>query len=130
MPYKVHACPIRTGATAGKVIDQATFDRLLDLYYQKRGWDADGIPPAEVAEQFARRQGCETYSHRRGAAMRWREHRTPAVPSLNSVCESCVFPRVEIRPRSACHGRCVRWAPARRKTSSCRRCNAPARRFH
>ena len=49
MPYKVHACPIRTGATAGKVIDQATFDRLLDLYYQKRR-DADGIPPAEAAE--------------------------------------------------------------------------------
>jgi aldehyde:ferredoxin oxidoreductase len=52
MPYKVHACPIRTGATAGKVVDQATFNRLLDLYYRKRGWDADGIPPAEVAEQF------------------------------------------------------------------------------
>ena len=48
MPYKVRACPIRTGATAGKVIDQAGFDRLLDLYYQKRGWDADGNPPAEV----------------------------------------------------------------------------------
>jgi aldehyde:ferredoxin oxidoreductase len=48
MPYKVRACPIRTGATAGKVIDQAGFDRLLDLYYRKRGWDAEGNPPAEV----------------------------------------------------------------------------------
>ncbi len=48
MPYKVHACPIQTGATAGKVIDQASFDRLLDLYYRKRGWDAEGNPPPEV----------------------------------------------------------------------------------
>jgi aldehyde:ferredoxin oxidoreductase len=48
MPYKVHACPIQTGATAGKVIDQASFNRLLDLYYSKRGWDADGAPPANV----------------------------------------------------------------------------------
>jgi aldehyde:ferredoxin oxidoreductase len=48
LPYKVHACPIQTGATAGKHIPQATFERLLDLYYQKRGWDADGNPPAEA----------------------------------------------------------------------------------
>ncbi|MGD0897737.1 MAG: aldehyde ferredoxin oxidoreductase family protein [Thermoguttaceae bacterium] len=48
MPYKVHACPIQTGATAGKLIDQASFDRLLELYYRKRGWDADGNPPPEV----------------------------------------------------------------------------------
>ena len=48
MPYKVHACPIQTGATAGKVIDQASFERLLELYYRKRGWDADGNPPPEV----------------------------------------------------------------------------------
>ena len=50
MPYKVHACPIQTGATAGKVIDQAVFDRLLDLYYRKRGWDGDGNPPPEVEQ--------------------------------------------------------------------------------
>lgn len=53
MPYKVHACPIRSGATAGKTIDQATFNRLLDLYYKKRGWDADGLPSAEVEQTFA-----------------------------------------------------------------------------
>jgi aldehyde:ferredoxin oxidoreductase len=50
LPYKVHACPIQTGATAGKVISQETFARLLDLYYQKRGWDANGQPPAELEQ--------------------------------------------------------------------------------
>jgi aldehyde:ferredoxin oxidoreductase len=50
LPYKVHACPIQTGATAGKVIPQESFARLLDLYYQKRGWDANGQPPTEVEQ--------------------------------------------------------------------------------
>jgi aldehyde:ferredoxin oxidoreductase len=50
LPYKVHACPIQTGATAGKVISRESFERLLDLYYQKRGWDADGNPPVEFEQ--------------------------------------------------------------------------------
>jgi len=53
LPHKVHACPIRTGATAGKVIDKDAFHRLLDLYYQKRGWDANGAPPADIEKQFS-----------------------------------------------------------------------------
>ncbi len=53
LPHKVRACPIRAGATAGKVIPQEDFDRLLELYYQKRGWDGNGIPPAELAESFS-----------------------------------------------------------------------------
>jgi aldehyde:ferredoxin oxidoreductase len=48
LPHKVHACPIRTGATAGKVIRREHFERLLDLYYQKRGWDASGQPSADA----------------------------------------------------------------------------------
>ena len=53
MPYKVHSCPIQTGPTAGKVIDKDDFERLLTLYYEKRGWDSNGIPPAEAAESFS-----------------------------------------------------------------------------
>ena len=52
MPYKVRACPVQTGPSAGKVVDPADFEALLDLYYQKRGWDADGVPPAEREEAF------------------------------------------------------------------------------
>jgi aldehyde:ferredoxin oxidoreductase len=52
MPYKVHSCPIRSGPTAGKTIDPAMFERLLNLYYQKRGWDERGMPPAEVEAAF------------------------------------------------------------------------------
>jgi aldehyde:ferredoxin oxidoreductase len=50
LPYKVWANPPLTGPNAGRVIDRQDFQRLLSLYYQKRGWDEDGIPPASVAE--------------------------------------------------------------------------------
>ncbi len=53
MPYKVFNNPIRSGPTAGKVIDRRQFERLLDLYYEKRGWDANGIPPKGAEAAFA-----------------------------------------------------------------------------
>ena len=53
MPYKVHSCPIQTGPTAGKVINKGDFERLLDLYYKKRGWDKNGVPPKRTAAQFS-----------------------------------------------------------------------------
>ena len=52
MPHKVHSCPIRTGVTAGNTIDRKIFDRLLNLYYVRRGWDDNGVPTEEMAESF------------------------------------------------------------------------------
>jgi len=52
LPYKVFASPPLTGPNAGKVIDKEYFQRLLSMYYQKRGWDEDGIPPAGVESKF------------------------------------------------------------------------------
>ena len=48
LPYKVWANPPLTGPNAGKVIDREYFQKLLSLYYQKRGWNEDGIPQAGV----------------------------------------------------------------------------------
>jgi aldehyde:ferredoxin oxidoreductase len=53
LPYKVWANPPLTGPNAGKVIGQEDFQKLLSLYYQKRGWDENGIPPAEVEKKFS-----------------------------------------------------------------------------
>jgi aldehyde:ferredoxin oxidoreductase len=53
LPYKVWANPPLTGPNVGKVIDREDFQKLLSLYYQKRGWDEDGIPPAELENKFA-----------------------------------------------------------------------------
>jgi aldehyde:ferredoxin oxidoreductase len=44
-PERVFTMPIKTGANAGKVLDRAEYDRLLDIYYAKRGWDQEGTPP-------------------------------------------------------------------------------------
>ena len=52
LPYKAWANPPLTGPNAGKVIDQEDFQRLLSLYYRKRGWDKDGIPPTGVESKF------------------------------------------------------------------------------
>jgi aldehyde:ferredoxin oxidoreductase len=53
LPYKVWANPPLTGPNVGKVLDREDFQKLLSLYYQKRGWDKDGIPPAESETKFA-----------------------------------------------------------------------------
>ena len=53
LPYKVYTSPIQTGPTAGKVIDLKDFERLLDLYYKKRGWDESGLPPRELEKRFS-----------------------------------------------------------------------------
>ncbi len=52
LPYKVWANPPLTGPNVGKVIDREDFQRLLSLYYKKRGWDENGIPPADAADRF------------------------------------------------------------------------------
>jgi len=53
LPYKVYKQPIQTGPTAGMVINVKDFERLLDLYYEKRGWDANGIPPKSIEGKFS-----------------------------------------------------------------------------
>jgi len=52
LPHKVWANPPLTGPNAGRVIDREDFQKLLSLYYQKRGWDEDGIPLAGIEKKF------------------------------------------------------------------------------
>lgn len=52
LPHKVWANPPLTGPNAGRVIDREDFQKLLSLYYQKRGWDEDGMPPAGIEKKF------------------------------------------------------------------------------
>jgi aldehyde:ferredoxin oxidoreductase len=52
LPRKVWANPPLTGRNAGKVVDRADFERVLSLYYSKRGWDENGVPPASVESKF------------------------------------------------------------------------------
>jgi aldehyde:ferredoxin oxidoreductase len=52
LPYKVHASPSLTGPNAGKAVDKEHFQALLSLYYRKRGWNEDGIPPEATESRF------------------------------------------------------------------------------
>ena len=52
LPYKVRKSPVLTGPNAGKTLDEHEFERMLSLYYQKRGWDKDGMPPVEIEAAF------------------------------------------------------------------------------
>ncbi len=45
-PARVWQEPVESGPTAGKSIGQADIQRLLDMYYEQRGWDAEGRPGA------------------------------------------------------------------------------------
>jgi len=47
--------PIEGGQYAGRVIDREQYEGLLDLYYQKRGWSKDGLPPPDRAKDFGDR---------------------------------------------------------------------------
>jgi aldehyde:ferredoxin oxidoreductase len=40
--------PVADGPTAGRAIDPDEFDRLLDAYYDARGWGRDGLPTRET----------------------------------------------------------------------------------
>ncbi len=52
LPYKVYARPALTGPNAGKVINRDDFQKLLSIYYKKRGWDNNGLPPDSVKKKF------------------------------------------------------------------------------
>ncbi|UCG83078.1 MAG: aldehyde ferredoxin oxidoreductase family protein [Dehalococcoidia bacterium] len=52
LPYKVWARPPQTGPSAGKAIDQEAFLKLRSLYYQRRGWNEDGLPPTGLEKKF------------------------------------------------------------------------------
>jgi aldehyde:ferredoxin oxidoreductase len=47
-PDRVFNDPIKTGPHAGKVLSRDEFKEILDIYYQRRGWDMDGIPTDET----------------------------------------------------------------------------------
>ncbi len=52
IPYKVWANPPLSGPNAGRIIDRDHFNKLLSLYYIKRGWDENGIPQVKVENSF------------------------------------------------------------------------------
>jgi aldehyde:ferredoxin oxidoreductase len=44
--------PPATGATAGQITKSEDVQKLLDMYYEQRGWDSDGRPKHETLEKL------------------------------------------------------------------------------
>ncbi len=51
-PPRTFDTPIRSGPQAGKHLDRKDYEKLLDLYYQRRGWDNEGAVPADREKNF------------------------------------------------------------------------------
>ncbi len=43
-PRRTLVDPVPSGPTKGNVVDRDEYEKILDLYYEKRGWDSDGKP--------------------------------------------------------------------------------------
>lgn len=46
-PPRVFNDPMESGPHAGKTLDPDEYEELLGLYYEKRGWTPEGIPPED-----------------------------------------------------------------------------------
>ena len=44
--------PLRGGPNEGKRVERERYERMLRIYYEKRGWDENGVPKRETLEKF------------------------------------------------------------------------------
>ncbi len=56
-PERCFIQPVLSGPHAGKKLDRAAYEQMLDLYYQKRGWTQDGMVSAEREKEFLSEPG-------------------------------------------------------------------------
>lgn len=52
LPRRFAETPMPDGMGAGHLLSRAEQDRLLDRYYDLRGWDADGLPTRDTWERL------------------------------------------------------------------------------
>jgi aldehyde:ferredoxin oxidoreductase len=52
-PQRVFEVPIATGPFAGAKLQPDEYERLLSIYYEKRGWSPEGVPPDQRAAPTA-----------------------------------------------------------------------------
>ncbi len=51
-PERVFTLPMSEGPHAGKILKREDYEKILDLYYQKRGWSKDGLVDPKKIETF------------------------------------------------------------------------------
>jgi aldehyde:ferredoxin oxidoreductase len=51
-PVRWYTDPVPTGPSKGKVLSKEDVEKLLDMYYEQRGWNQNGIPTREKLDQL------------------------------------------------------------------------------
>jgi aldehyde:ferredoxin oxidoreductase len=51
-PDRVFDLPMTEGPHAGKILKREDYEKILDIYYQKRGWTKDGQVPEDRISKF------------------------------------------------------------------------------
>lgn len=51
-PERFFAEPIPSGPAKGQILDREKYDKMLDEYYQLRGWTRQGVPTREKLEEL------------------------------------------------------------------------------
>ena len=53
-PERCFSTPIPSGPQAGKVLNKEEYEKILAIYYQKRGWNEDGQPDMKgIVKKFS-----------------------------------------------------------------------------
>ena len=52
LPSRLFELPVKSGPSAGEAYDRSEFERLLNLYYRKRGWNEEGWPETEKLREL------------------------------------------------------------------------------
>jgi aldehyde:ferredoxin oxidoreductase len=52
MPDRIAEDPLLSGPAKGKVVPREFFEKMLDEYYQLRGWTKNGIPTEETLKRL------------------------------------------------------------------------------
>lgn len=52
LPERMFNEPIKSGPSKGEVVDRAQFEKMLDEYYELRGWDRDSVPTKSKLEEL------------------------------------------------------------------------------
>ncbi|MFC1950415.1 aldehyde ferredoxin oxidoreductase family protein [Chloroflexota bacterium] len=52
LPKRMFETPVPGGVLKGEKLDRRKFNKMIDEYYQLRGWDEDGIPEERTFKKF------------------------------------------------------------------------------
>jgi len=52
VPARIVEVPLKSGPSKGQVVTRESFEKMLDEYYQLRGWSSNGVPTKETLNRL------------------------------------------------------------------------------